>query len=78
MTWYYIHSGHGLLTAFLIHTTLNWLPVFGFARYEIAMGLLMLMMILFSARVLYGDEHFRAVPDGGPRSWPINDNRDMN
>lgn len=62
MTWYFIRSGHGLLTAFLIHTTLNWLPVMEFANYESSMVLLFIMMALFAAVVGLGDKNMR-----GPR-----------
>jgi membrane protease YdiL (CAAX protease family) len=62
VTWYFIRSGHGLLTAFLIHTTINWLPVLEFSNYETAIGLLFIMMFLFAMTVGLGDKNMR-----GPR-----------
>lgn len=59
ITWYFIRSGHGMLTALLIHTTLNWLPVLEFSHYEAAMGLLLVAMIVFALFIAFGDPRLR-------------------
>lgn len=56
--WYFIRSGHGVATSFLIHTTLNWLPIMQFSHYQMAMGLLMIAMLAFGIAVVAGDSRF--------------------
>ena len=71
MTWHFIRSGHGLMSALLIHTTLNWLPVMEFSNYEPAMGALFILMMLFALAVGFGDPAMRADPAPAPdRSDP--------
>jgi membrane protease YdiL (CAAX protease family) len=63
VTWFFLRSGHGLMSALLIHATLNWLPVMEFSAYEPAMGGLFVLMFLFALLVGCGDPAMRAVPD---------------
>lgn len=67
VVWYFLRSGHGMLSSLLIHTTLNWLPVLEFTNYEAAMGVLFVMMFLFGLLVAFGDRRMRQDPSSlGP------------
>jgi membrane protease YdiL (CAAX protease family) len=68
VTWYFIHSGHGLFAALAVHATINWLPAMEFSGYEAAMAGMFFLMLLFALSVALSPRAFNGLPAGKPRT----------
>jgi membrane protease YdiL (CAAX protease family) len=62
ITWFYFHSGKRILSAFLLHASINILPIFKFSNYEISMAVLVIEMIIVSIIIMVIDKNFLIKP----------------
>jgi len=63
ITWFYIHTEKPILSALILHASMNILPILKFSNYELSMAIMALEMIIFSLLIIISDKAFLNNPD---------------
>ena len=62
ITWFYIHTQKPILSALLLHASLNILPIIKFTNYELSMAVMIIEMITICIFIIAIDKKFMTIP----------------
>ena len=58
ITWFYIHTEKPILSALILHASMNILPILKFSNYELSMAIMAVEMMIFSLFIIILDRKF--------------------